>query len=375
MIGLKFRGRPPIHFAQSVKDVIALKDEYSHAIMDRNYPITEEFVGAVMAQSVMSWKGRNPASALDESGNFQGTDLDLLSFLVPVVDRGAVIEIPRYRNRRQVVVREGERKIGSSQFGRLTGLISHRDVHSFSVRIYDNTIVAQDSETGKEEIGAHRNYMIVDCDGHWYHGWDRICWNPSAEENRFLAEKGLWTGNTVYFHYYVYPSRWQSVFSAQHLINKMLVARLDDEAAFYRQEMKRLEALGYTLPEGEQPIVYKGKTRPIQVQALKMELDLPEFSGTYAIPPENQEGLVAAYRLQKYLTYTLKPLVQFGVRADEAAYFQFGNGRVANWMRGRTWRPGYKLPGGRTEWNLMTLSSDVALRCRIKTVTQRVSVE
>ncbi len=371
--------------AETVKDVVSLKNEYADAIMDRRIVMDEELVGAILSQSLMTWEGRNPAPALDQDGNFQGTDLDLMSFLVPIANRGAVIEIPRYRNRRKVVVREGERKIGTNQFGPITGLTSHQDVHSFSVRIYDNTIVVKDPETEKEQTGAHRNYMLVDCDGFWYPGWDRIYWNPTAPENRFLAEKSLWTKNTVYFTHYVHPARWQSVFGAPHLLAKMLIARLDDQAHFFRHEMKRLEAAGISLPHGEKapyrPAEYEGATKPIKVDALEMTLDIPEFSGDYVPETDTQMGLLHAYQRQKYLTYTLKPLVQFTVRANEAAYFGYGcrhhpaPGKVAHWMERRTWRPGWKAPRGRTEWYQMTLGPSTGYRYRIKTITQQVSDE
>ena len=351
--------------------------------MDRNQLIDDEFVNAIVAQSVMSWEGRNPRPALNEDGDFQCTDLDLLSFLTPIAARGAVIEIPRYRNRRKVAVKHNERKIGTNQFGPINGLTSNQEVLSFSVRIFDSTIVKTDPITGREKIGDHRNYMIVDCDGHWYFGWDKIVWNPSAEENKFLNENRLWIGNTVYFTNYVHPNRWQSVFGAQHLLKKMLTNRINDEAVFYKAEVKRLEAMNIRFPPSKKeeyvPPPYEGNTVPIQVGTIEMILDIPEFSGTYAPVPNTQTGLITAYRRQKYLTYTMRPQVQFGVRANEAAYFLWGltsEAKIASWMEGRSWKSGWKEgPRSRTEWNQMVLSPDMALRFRIKTVTQQVSAE
>ena len=119
---------------------------------------------------------------------------------------------------------------------------------------------------------------------------------------------------------------------------------------------------------------------PIRVGALEMVLDIPEFSGTYPSVPDTQQGLVRADRRQNFLTFTLKPFVQFGVRANEAAYFLHGltgspPGKIAYWMNGRTWRPGWKAPGCRTEWNQMVLSPDMALRWRVREVIQHVSAE
>jgi len=219
--------------------------------------------------------------------------------------------------------------------------------------------------------------MIVDCDGHWYDGWDKIVFKPTAPENSFLTEKGLFTGNTVYFKYYVHPNRWQSVFSAQHLLKLLLVERLDEEAKFYRGEMKRLEDKKFFLPEGVravyEPSSYEGETEQIDVQTVEFALDRPEFSGSYTPAEDSQKGLVDAYKRQKNLTYFLKPPVRFMIRANEAAYFNYGLEKIAPWMEGRHWEKGWRAPKGRIDWNFMRLSPEMALRYRVKTISQQVS--
>lgn len=370
---LKFVGRPPIKIAESVKDVVHLKNEYARAIMDRGETLTDELANAVLAQSLFSWEERNPRPALDAEGNFQCTDLDLFSFLMPLADRHAVIEIPHYRNRRKVVVRANERKIGTNQFGPIRGLTSHKDVLSFSTLLRDNTIVQTDPETEKEETGAWRNYMIVDCDGHWYDGWDKIVFSPTARENDFILKHGLLTGNTVYFQYPVHPNRWQSVFGAPYLLLKMLIARIEDEARFYRQEVARLSYRIET--KLHQEPTYEGATEPIKVPTIEMILDLPDFVGSYTRVQHSQPGAVQAYQRQKYLTYSLKRQVQFAVRADELAYFSFGKNKIAHWMEGRTWNHNWRPPRGKVDWNQMVLSPDCAFRYRVKTLTQQVSAE
>jgi hypothetical protein len=385
MIGLKFRGRPAIKIAKTVRDIAHFNNEYANTIMDRSQVIDEEFIGAIIAQGIMSYAGREPQPALDEDGNFQCTDLDLLSFLSPIAARGAVIEIPRYRNRRQIVKREGERKIGTNQFGPITSLVSNKEVFSFSVKIHDKTIVVKDSETGREEIGAFRNYMLVDCDGHWYDGWNKIVWDPSAEENAFLNDHRLWTGNTVYFQYYVHPNRWQSVFGAPHLLKKMLITRLEDEASYYRKEIDRLLEAGIHFPgtgngpKASHPVIETGETMPIKVQTMDMILSVPEFTGSYPAVPNTPEGLAMAYRRQKLLTYTLKPAVQFVVRANEAAYLRYGfesdgKGRIAHWLSNREWKPFKKTPRS-SEYQSLVLSNDMALMYRVKMKTEQVSAE
>ncbi len=383
MNALEMKGLPEISIAKTVTGVATLKNEYAQDFMDRNSPLDEKQIAAVINQGTMSYAGRNPSPALDENGDFQCTDLDLLSFLTPIAARHAVIEIPRYRNRRQIVKRQGERKIGTNQFGPITSLVSNKDVFSFSVKIHDKTIVAKDAESGQENIGAFRNYMIVDCDGHWYDGWDRIVWDPNAEENAFLKEKKLWTGNSVRFQHYVHPNRWQSIFGAPYLLKKMLLARIDDEAGFYRQEMKRLAAAGIELPAGEKleykPAIFEGQTKAIEVETMEMLLAMPEFSGSYESVPLTVEGMLKAYRRQKLLTYTWKPAVQFTARADEAAFMRYGldshgNARIAHWIKNAQWSQ-WRKNSRSALYNRLILGDDMALLYRTKTKTEQVSLD
>lgn len=379
MHGLKFRGRPPIHLAETVKDVVCLTHSCAAAILNRQTPLDSELVKTIIGQSIFTWEGRSPSSALDVDGNFVGTDLDLLSFLVPMAERGAVIEIPKYNSRSQKIVRETERRIGGSRFGKITGLISNQTFHSFSVRLFDQAVVVRDPLTEEERTGDHRNYMLVDYGSEWYPEWNKIVWNPTSAENSFLTEKRLWMGNTVNFKNYVHPNRWQSVFGAPYLLLKMLIARLNDEAGFYREEMNQLEKKGIALPLGEikpyVPPIYKGETDKETFEVLEMVLDLPSFSGVYSPVPDTQAGLLQAYRRQKFLTWTLKPMAQFVVRADETAYYRYGENRIASWIGRQQWNHNWKPPRGRVSWNQMTLSSDVSLRYRIKEASTQVNSE
>ncbi len=379
MEGLKLRGRPPIHYAESVKGVVQLSNPYAQAILDRSQPI-DDLIDSIIGQSVFQWEGRNPAPALDPDGNFVGTDLDLFSFLVPIAERHAVIRISSYTNRRKRVVRADQRKVGTAQFGPIIGLISNRKTFSFSARIKDMSIHTTHPD-GRETIGAPRTYMLVDLNGKWYKGWDHIEWDPTAAENAFLNERSLWTGNTVYFKNYVHPYRWQSVFGAPYLLLKMLVERLTDEAKFYYGEAKRLSKL-IAWPESEhdaskdaedEDSVAEGPSQKIKVPTLEMVLDTPSFTGTYPTLEPTPANYALAYRRGNLLRHTIAPIAKFVVRADEAAYYQYGMGLVASWMGTRKWQAGWKRTPRSAEWNKMMLSNDCALRYRYATFTQEVS--
>jgi len=370
---------PAVSLAKTVKSVANLTNPYAKAIMNRQESIDEDFVNSIIDQSIFSWQGRNPKPALDRNGNFQTTDLDLLSFMVPMAKRGAVIEIPDYKKRRASKIANTQRYIGDNRFGKITGLISNKDVFSFSVRIFDHSIVTKNPETESESIGDHRNFMLVDVDGNWHNGWDKIVWNPTKKENAFLNEKNLWSSNGICFKYYVHPNRRQSIFGAPYLLLKMLSARLTDEAKFYRQEVKRLQKFGIKFPKGVKThpasVLCTNTIKSTKVKTMETVLDMPKFEGEYSPVSNDVDGLVEAYVRQKFLTHKLKSAVQFVLRADEAAFFLYGfdNDFVAPWAKTCSWTHGYKVPRGRVEWKRLKFSDSMSLRCRVKTVTQQIS--
>lgn len=366
--------------SESIHAITSLQDKLASRIMDRTQAIDKDLVDQVVARGVMNWEGRMPTPALDRSGNLIASDLDLLSFLVPLAQRGAVIEIPEYTSRRQVVQREGVRRVsGAPRFGRVNALISNKDVFSFSVELFDNTIITTDPSTGQESIGDFRRFMLVDVDGHWYDGWSSIQFKPNAPENKFLRQWGIIDeSGRVPFKWWVHPNRWQSIFGAAHLLKKLLYNRLDDEAKYYRAERKQLEGRGLALPSKalkEWPeVTNKGDTAPIQVQTIESLLDHPSFVGSYSVLPDTQDGLVTAYERNKLITYVWKPFVQFGIRANEAAYAFHGGGMIAPWLKGCEWQSFQESPR-HAQWQRLVLSDGFALRLRRKTVTERVAVE
>ena len=380
--GLKSVGRPPI-LCDSVQNIVDVNNYYAQIIHDRSQPIADDFVEAILNQSVMTWEGRSPSPALNENGDFVGTDLDLCSFLVPIAARGAVIQFPEgeYKARRAKSTRADQHRIkGAGRFGKVTGLISNRNVFSFSVRIFDQSVVTTSPE-GSQETGDHRNFMLVDIDGKWHSGWRRIVWDPTAEENEFLTANRLWTGNVVQFQNWVHPNRWASVFSAHYLLKKWLLARIEDEKDWCNKETELIKSMGCSLPpQPPTPPREEGPEKKISVKTIEIVLDIPEFIGQYQSYPISIKGLKQAHDRRRHLLYTVKPMIQFIIRANEAAYFLHGNvqndtvGRIAHWLNSRKWESDWKPPRGRVAWNRMRLSSDFNLRYRIKTVIESVAV-
>lgn len=354
---------------------------------------------------------RKPGPAVTEDGDFVGTDLDLACFMQALVDRQAVVNLPTYTGRRASQKREGERIISKeNRHGTLTGLTANREVFSFGVRLIDHNVVQRDPTTGKETVGAPRNFMLVDVDGEWYDGWRCIEFSPSAKENSFLNDKKLWTDNKVVFKNFVHPNRWISFYGSYYFMTKVLIERLEEEAKFLKSEVDRLLKAGFTFPSGEGPKEWPhsekvGAEKKIKVNAFEVEVDIPEFSGQYPPYPNSQAGLILASDRRKALVYGVTPRLRFATRSVELAFHKYGfmstTGVMENptaadrdasqtgtivekmpaWIKDAAWERDYVLKGKRSKWNRLVLfqpapgQQGVALRYRTWEKTETVAAD
>jgi hypothetical protein len=308
---------------------------------------------------VESWWGydlfkRKPGRAYyDEQGNFHTTDLDLACFMYELSRRGAVINIPRYKSMRANVQREDQQLASKyNRHGKIIGLNSNKDFFSFSIKVIDENVI------GEDQVGDFRNFALTDLTGEWYKGWHRIEFSPTLKENRWLHEKELFTGNTIYFKNFIAPNRWTSFFGHHYALTKMLLDRLEDESKFYASEIKRLQAEGITFPKGEGPREFVPYTKEKGVRksftAFEVRVQYPEIEGKYSKSDSTQEMLVELYNRRKYFVYTLAPRLRFMTRAAEYAHFKNAN-RMPFWIQNNKWQSGYKLPRGRIEWDRLVL--------------------
>ncbi|TAL43009.1 MAG: hypothetical protein EPN91_07245 [Salinibacterium sp.] len=351
---------------------------------------TDEVVKILKAHWSYDLYSRSPGPALLQNGVLSPTDLDLACFMSALVDRKAVINLPRYQARRPVQQREGEVVLSKdNRHGKCLGLSANKDVFSFSVRIWDVNVMTH-GEGQEDQIGAFRNYMMVDLNGQWWEGWDRIEFVPQAKENQFLEDKKLWTGNTVYFKNFVHPNRWQSFYGKWYFVTKLCIDRLTAEAAFLRAEAKRMKEGGTKGPEGkevgpsESANVTKGASRREEVTAFEAVVDMPFNDWKFEALENTPENLVMAYERAKLLSFTEIPKLRFATRATELAYSnqlkKMGTEPMAAWVKDLTWERGYKEgPRSRTLWNRMIINQpfpfvqSVALRYRTYTKTEEVA--
>lgn len=361
----------PVHVAESVKKVLMFEHPLAKALMDRRVPLTEELIAAVLQYSVFSWEGRNPAPALDMQGNLQGTDLDLLSLLVPLAQRKAIIEVPEYTNRRPIRKREGERKIGENRFGRICELISNRNVFSFSMRIEDQTSLGTCADES-EKMGLSRCLMLVDINGELR--LVELSFKPTAHENRFLTAHGLYADGVIAIKYAVHPNRYQSIYGAPYLLTVLALRRLNDEGRYWKGEWKRLEEKGIFPPQKRRypKTEQTGPSTRVLMPTMLVEFDLPKLQGSYRGPEgDTEERAQYAYDRQRILLHILRKPLSFVKRADEFAFFRYGGvqqGRIlrAPWAQNLLVEEGY-IAGRkrrRHSWNRLRYFDDIAMRFR-----------
>lgn len=298
---------------------------------------------------------RKPSPAYNDYGLFQGTDLDLACFLYSMANRGAVINIPKYKAMRQTKVREDQRLISKeNRHGKIIGVQANKDYWTFSINVIDENVI------GEDKVGDFRTFSLTDLDGSWYPGWDRIEFVPTLKENRFITENELWTGNTLIFKNMIHPNRWTSFFGHHYIITKMMIARLEEESKFLNYEIKRLQKEGITFPKGTGPKSYDyasyGETKPVKVEVFHADIFMPEtkYVGKYPPIENTQDSLINAYQRRKRYQSSLKNL-RFMTRATEYAHSK-APGNLPYWIKGVSWEPGFKLtPRARNTWERLKL--------------------
>lgn len=358
----------------------------------------EQSLGKAVEKMQAAWDfdlyKRSPGSALKEDGVIGASNLDLATFMYALARRGAVINLPTYKTMRAATKREGEHVTSKeNRHGKITGVYANKGVFSFGVRIVDQNVIKHDDESN--EVGAFRNFSLVDVKGKWHEGWKTIDFFPSAKENDFLEDNEQWDGYKVEFNKFVMPQRWVSLFSRSYIATKLLIDRLSDEAKYYGAEAKRLKAAGVDFPAGYEPTVWGeqevvGEQKSVKCPAFEVEIDYPSMVGVYTAAEETPDELLRITKLRNHYVYSLVPQLRFATRCVEYAYWKHGmDGEILSDVRipkkisriESEWESGYKLPRGRKVWHRIVLSPEtattpeVALRLREYPKTERVSAD
>jgi len=326
---------------------------------------------------------RRPAPALMEDGVLmQATDLDLSTFLAALAQRRAVIKIPTYRSRREAKAKPKEVvRLMAERYGQITGLVSNKQVFSFSVRLLDLSII----EDGKP--GSFRAFMLQDVDGEWHEGFSRFAFAPNREENKFIEDFQLANHGEIVFTGFVHANRWQSFYSANYLLAKAMVHRLAELAKYYRAEAKAIVAEAkLTLPEApeyefEPDDQGSGRLEKITVHSMEATVDYTYMDEPLQLPalPRTQAGYDLARKYVKEASSVLEAL-RYATRATEYAFWALGDDREAqlpSWLSGVAWED---EKTARTMWRRLRLHQravgerSVGLRYRLTTPITTVRV-
>lgn len=338
--------------AATLKNLV-LSDEMKN-ICDLSKPV-DELTETILEHWTYDIDGRKPGPAVLENGQLKPTDLDLLSFMGTLASRRAVITLPVYEGMRPRTKREGEVVTSeANRHGKIMGLTANKETFSFSVRIIDQNVIQYATAPGQEDqTGAFRNFALVGIDGEWHDGWKEIQFRPDAKENDFIQKFQLAIGGRIPFQHFVHPNRWGSVYGQYYLLTKCLIARLEDDADWLRDEIKRLLALGVKYPstgEGSKREWPKSKTeegQSVKVKAFEAEVDMPDFFGKRVDAVPTTEELVRITDRERDIRYTILPQLRFAVRGSELAFFKAGckDKGFPSWIRGAKWEVDYQKPG------------------------------
>lgn len=296
---------------------------------------------------------RTPSPAYNEYGVFTGTDLDLACFLYELAGRGAVIDIPYYKAGTRKTKRADQERISASGHGAIIGVGSHKDFFKFSVKIFDENVV------GADKVGDFRNYNLTNHTGEWYDGWRTIQFVPTMNENKFITENRLWSGNRIVFSNFIHPNRWTSFFGQYYVISKIVIERLTEEIKHLNAELKAMLSEGITYPEGEGPAPFVereyGETKPMKFESFQAKIFIPELDlkGEYPEIEHDQKNLVSTYNKRKELA-KIKDSLSFMTRATEYAHY-INPDRMPAWIQNVSWEKGFREPGKRTDWDRLLL--------------------
>ena len=295
------------------------------------------------------WKpdlfSRKPAPAYNVDGEFQGTDLDMHTFLSALVDRGAMINLPEYKAMRGTVLKEGQYLVSKeNRHGKCMGLSSNKDVFSFGVRIKDVNVMLS------EDAGDFRVFNLMDVTGEWHEGWKSLEFLPNQKENDFIEQWALSNDNKITFKHFISPWRRYTIYSAAYFLTKMAIIRLDDEAKYLSGLIRYMDTQGIKLPEEEKK-VWPSSTKvenekKITVKSVTFDVDIPPLSGEYPMVDMTWDNLKEAIKRRKWLVYTVKPILQYALRGNEFANFKYINGgkEFPHWIQGVQWEEGYTMP-------------------------------
>lgn len=316
--------------ARTIADIVAGTDPVAARIRDRSFPLTAQFINDVTSLLLIGYPGRRPRSQVDSKGRSRPTDMDLASFLVHLIEKSTIVELPDYETLLPKETRAGEHHLASTRYGEVINLSSNREHLSFGVTLKDMSMMKR-SPAESDEHGVKRSFAIVAHDGTWHQGWHGISWQFRRDEMGFRERYSLLADkNHRGYLYFAHPNRRHSIFSRAHLLLKLLWQRLDDEISHWSSHLPP-ETASETAA-----VTKRERGKHVLVPTFVMKLTGLPLSGEYTEMTDDSGEVV---RSRVHFLTEARTKMQFLVRVNEFAFYQYGRKKnyVAHWIKNGAW--------------------------------------
>lgn len=340
------------------------------AALSRSRPL-EDLIDEYLEGWQANLEERKPALIYTETDSgeplYKTGSLDLFTVLLALAENEQVISIDNYHRMRESQTMEGQRIIDPDhRHGQVTGIISNKEVGSFSVRLWDLSVETTLPD-GTTERGYWRNFALVDVYGRTRPEWESgtVTINTTPEQVEYFKSRGMEILSApIEFENFVHPQLYKCPFGQRYAIGKILAecvpiereywkgiektvsSLLADQGVDLKAENKRRRAeekMRNKEPSGARH--YGSKGEKVLVPALEGKLTFPMKSGEYPWYArdefddegenlrllEQEYGTLSTddlkdlgwyiYKQKVKLSFTLGPKIRAPLRAAELALY------------------------------------------------------
>lgn len=288
-----------------------------------------------------------------------GYSPDMVSFLHSLLNRNAIIVIPKYKaTTSSQNLNEKINIIPENRHGRLVGIQGNSKTFSFTIKIIDMNVINND------KLGEIRCFRLTDPEGNWYKGIDKLqIFNPN--ENK-LTENKIYNSD-IKFDYFIDPKRFTQFYNKKYFITKSLINRLKLESSHYYNQIKKMLDGGIKYPHEKDStwnlIKQKGEKKLIKL--FISEVFHPNYINEFPTFVSNQNNLVSLTEKRNKFIYSIIPRLQFVTRAIEYIFFHTDQDSIPEDIKKELGNVEWKnIKIKRTEWKELNLG-EVGIRKRI----------
>jgi len=246
-----------------------------------------------------------------------GYSPDMVSFLYTLLERNAVIVIPKYKAATKAEnLNEKIHIIPENRHGKLISIQGNSKTFSFTIKIIDMNVIKEN------QIGEVRCFRLTDPEGNWYSGLDKFQVVTTDDDQKLVENKMF--GSGIKFDFFIDPKRWTQFYSEKYFMTKCLINRLKTESSYYYKLIKQMLEDGIKYPYEKEsswpPASPKGEKKLIKL--FEADVFHPDYEGEFPSYASNQNNLVdLTNRRNKYI-YSVIPRLQFITRAIEYVFFK-----------------------------------------------------